>query len=144
MFFGATRTARPAVPRGYFLASMSDPKLSALMIPSLGTLDKPQWRLLWENLKGYFMIHLRGKRRGASSSNSKQRIGADWQTTYPPRLHPFGAERCLHDSLQATKTVRNKRIISANARSVASGSKRGPSSRVKACSAGYSSVLYRT
>ncbi len=44
-------------------------------------------------------------------------------------------------SLQLKKTVRNKRIISAKARSVASGSKRGPSSRVKACSAGYSNVL---
>jgi hypothetical protein len=41
---------------------------------------------------------------------------------------------------QLWKTLRNKRIVSANARSVASGSKRGPSSRVKACSAGYSRV----
>ena len=32
------------------------PKLSALMIPSLGTLNKPQRRLLWGNLKAYFMI----------------------------------------------------------------------------------------
>src|ERR1700741_5086635 len=55
-FFGATLTARPAVPRGYLLASMSDPKLLALMIPSLGTLNKPQWRLLWGNPKGHFMI----------------------------------------------------------------------------------------
>jgi len=42
---------------------------------------------------------------------------------------------------QFEKTLRNKRTVSANARSVASGSKRGPSSRVKACSAGYSNVL---
>src|SRR5260370_37835511 len=55
-FFGATLTARPAVPRWYLLASMSYPKLLALMIPSLGTLNKPQWRLLWGNLKAYFMI----------------------------------------------------------------------------------------
>ena len=55
-FFGAAFTARPAVPRGYLLASMSDPTLLALMIPSLGTLNKPQWRLLWGNLKAYFMI----------------------------------------------------------------------------------------
>jgi hypothetical protein len=26
------------------------------MIPSLGTLNKPQWRLLWGNLKAYFII----------------------------------------------------------------------------------------
>jgi hypothetical protein len=45
--FGKTLTARPAVPRGSLLASISDPKLLALMIPSLGTLNKPQWRLLW-------------------------------------------------------------------------------------------------
>jgi hypothetical protein len=42
---------------------------------------------------------------------------------------------------QFEKALRNKRTISANAKSVASGSKRGPSSRVKACSAGYSNVL---
>jgi len=42
---------------------------------------------------------------------------------------------------QFEKTLRNKRTVSANARSVASGSKREPSSRVKACSAGYSNVL---
>src|SRR5260370_9917520 len=60
-FFGATLTARPAVPRGYLLASMSDPKLLALMIPSLGALNKPQWRLLWGNLKGYFMIQFPGR-----------------------------------------------------------------------------------
>ena len=52
-FFGATLTARPAVPQGNLLASMSDPKLSALMIPSLGTLNKPQWRLLWRNPRGF-------------------------------------------------------------------------------------------
>ena len=52
----ATITARPAVPRGYLLVSMSDPRLSALMILSLGTLNKPQWRLLWGTLKGYFLI----------------------------------------------------------------------------------------
>ncbi len=44
------------MPRGYLLASMSDPRLSALMIPSLGPLNKPQWRLLWGTLKGYFLI----------------------------------------------------------------------------------------
>src|SRR6266436_4236284 len=44
-FFGATLTALPAVPRGYLLASMSDPKLLALMIPSLSTLNKPQQHL---------------------------------------------------------------------------------------------------
>ena len=56
-FFGATLATHPALPcRGWFLASMSDPKLSAPMIPSLGTLNKPQWRLLWGNLKAYFMI----------------------------------------------------------------------------------------
>ena len=38
-------------------------------------------------------------------------------------------------SFQSWKTLRKKRTISAKARSVASGSKRGPSSRVKACSA---------
>ena len=54
-FFGATLATHPALPcRGWFLASMSDPKLSALMIPSLGTLNKPQGRLLWGNLKAYF------------------------------------------------------------------------------------------
>jgi hypothetical protein len=35
-FFGARLATRRAVPRGYFLASMSDPKLLGLMIPSLG------------------------------------------------------------------------------------------------------------
>ena len=45
-FFGATHTRRPAVPLGYLLASMLDPKLSALMIPSLGTPNKP-WRTAW-------------------------------------------------------------------------------------------------
>ena len=52
-----------------------------------------------------------------------------------------GATRLLDQSFQLWKTLRNKRTISANAWSVASGSKRGPSSRVKACSAGYRSVL---
>jgi hypothetical protein len=47
-FCGATLTARPAVPREYFLASMSDPKLLALMIPSLGALNKSRWKLLWK------------------------------------------------------------------------------------------------
>ena len=60
-FFGAMLTARPAVPRGCLLASMSDPKLLALMITSLGTLIKPQWRLLWGNLKAYFMIQFPGR-----------------------------------------------------------------------------------
>jgi hypothetical protein len=31
-FFGATLTARPAVPRGYLLASMSDTMILALRI----------------------------------------------------------------------------------------------------------------
>src|SRR6267154_2671259 len=39
--FGARLATRRAVPRKYFLASMSDPKLLALMIPSLGTLNNP-------------------------------------------------------------------------------------------------------
>jgi catechol 2,3-dioxygenase-like lactoylglutathione lyase family enzyme len=51
----------------------------------------------------------------------------------PPRL--------WDRSRQSRKTLRNRRIISTNARSVISGSKRGPSSRVKACSVGYSSVV---
>jgi len=58
-FFGATLTARRAVPREHFLASMSDPKLLALMIPSLGTLNKPQWRLLWGN--GVFHVSIPGE-----------------------------------------------------------------------------------
>jgi len=40
---------------------MLDPKLLALMIPSLGTLNKPQWRLFWGDLKGYFMIQFPGR-----------------------------------------------------------------------------------
>jgi|KBSSwiStaDraftv2_1062776.scaffolds.fasta_scaffold109874_3 hypothetical protein len=51
-FFGARLATHRAVPREYLLASMSDPKLLGLMIPSLGTLNKrtawvrrPQWRL---------------------------------------------------------------------------------------------------
>jgi hypothetical protein len=43
---GATLTALSAVPRGYLLAGMSDSKLLALMIPSLGTLNKIKWGLL--------------------------------------------------------------------------------------------------
>ncbi len=53
-FFGPTLTARRAVPGGYLLASMSDPKLLALMIPSLSTLNKPQWRFLCGKPEGVF------------------------------------------------------------------------------------------
>ena len=57
-FFGATITARPAVPRGYLLASVSDPKVLALMISSLGTPNKAQWRPRLGKLKTYFVIQL--------------------------------------------------------------------------------------
>jgi len=59
--FGKTLTARPAVPRGYLLASMSDPKPLTLIIQSMRFLNKPQWRLPWGNLKGYFMIQFPGR-----------------------------------------------------------------------------------
>ena len=59
-----------------------------------------------------------------------------WQFADPP-----GLDGWLDQLFQVLKTLRNKRTVSANARSVASGSKRGPSSRVKACSAGYRTVL---
>ena len=41
-FFGETLATHRAVPRpALFLARMSDPKLLALMIPSLGSLNNP-------------------------------------------------------------------------------------------------------
>jgi hypothetical protein len=60
-FFGPTLTARRAVPGGYLLASMSDPKLLTLMIPSLGTLNKPQWRFLWGKPEGIFHDSIPGE-----------------------------------------------------------------------------------
>src|SRR5882757_4137975 len=59
-----------------------------------------------------------------------------WRFADPP-----GLDGWLDQLFQVLKTLRNKPTISPNARSVASGSKRGPSSRVKACSAEYRSVL---
>jgi len=50
--------------------------------------------------------------------------------------HSRSRAESVHGSFQTRKTRKNRPIISAKARSVASGSKRGPSSRVKACSAG--------
>jgi hypothetical protein len=90
--FGATLTARPAVPRAYLLAGMSDPKLLALMIPSLGTLNK--WRLLWRNLKAYFMIQLPGRTawgfvfEPSSSTSSTTRTSAT--PTTPLRVEQAG------------------------------------------------------
>jgi hypothetical protein len=229
---------------------MSDPRLSALMITSLGTLNKPQWRLLWGTLKGYFLIAPRPRcayptqskplkiildiryqdaimsptgrcdstrpcspcppatrsfqlpqnhqvpprysladppslvsplfpacstlfqrarilmipqplaflcfhiltRSFARSKNSTLLFSSASalfaQNTrgggepYPTEVKPKPATgRTAAGPFQFEKTLRNKRTTSANAWSVASGSKRGPSSRVKACSAGYSNVL---
>ena len=66
-----------------------------------------------------------------------------WGYPAPTEVKPEARHKpgCMREPFQFGKTLRNKRTISANARSVASGSKRGPSSRVKACSAGYSNVL---
>ncbi len=61
-FFGETLATHRAVPRpALFLASMLDPKLLALMIPSLGTLNKPQWRLLWGKPEGVFYDSIPGE-----------------------------------------------------------------------------------
>jgi len=60
-FFGATLTARPAVPRGYLLASMSYPKPLTLIIQAMRFPNKLQWRLLWGNRKGHFLIQFPGR-----------------------------------------------------------------------------------
>jgi DNA-directed RNA polymerase subunit RPC12/RpoP len=82
---------------------------------------------------------------GASVFTQKLRVNALSIIQNPQQKMPFVISTsirraCAAESLQLKKTVWNKRIISANARAVASGSKRGPSSRVNACSAGYNNV----
>ncbi len=75
---------------------------------------------------------------GAASSSLCALVVAGLQTrVFLNAGYPTPSKR----SFQFWNTLRNNPTISANARSVASGSKRGPSSRVNACSAGYSNVL---
>src|SRR5258708_34229449 len=73
-----------------------------------------------------------------------KRIGRWHSLLFWQFADPRGLDGWLDQLFQVLKTLRSKRTVSANARSVASGSKRGPSSRVKAGSAGYRSVLQRT
>ena len=71
---------------------MSDPTLLALMIPSLGTLNKPQWRLLLGNLTAYFMIQFPGRTAWASFSSRVL------QHLQPPQLrqsHQQPNNRCI-------------------------------------------------
>src|SRR6266481_8966042 len=68
---------------------MSDPKLLALMIPSLGTLKKPQCTLLCGNLKAYFMIQFPARTawgfvfEPSSSTFSTTRTSAIPPTAWP-------------------------------------------------------------
>src|SRR3984957_723675 len=55
-FFGQTLTGRPPVPRGYLLGSNVRRQTVSADDTVVGYSEQTQWRLLWGNLKAYFMI----------------------------------------------------------------------------------------
>jgi len=141
----------PQVPRHYFLAN--PPALVSPLFPASSTLFQRARISMIPRPLAFLCFHIltRSFALGQDStllfSCASALFAQNTRVGGVPCSHGRSSNpkpatnRIARGPFQFGKTLRNKRTISANARSVASGSKRGPSSRVKACSAGYSNVL---